>query len=241
MPQPGSANRLPVLAVVAALTLAPSLALCGGALPGDPPAGYEFAPSDDRILGVIPNYQTVSDPNSHVASLTVKQKLKLFVKESSDPYTGASALMGAALSQSANGHPKYGQGGKAYAQRFGAAMTDFGAQNFFSDAVLASLFHQDPRYFRKGPPAGVLARVWYSMSRTVITRQDSDRPAFNISGLLGMSLGIAASNLYYPSASMNGSAVRSRFGTSLMGASLGNLLPEFWPDIKAKVFRPKSS
>lgn len=228
------------MALVAGLALAPWPALFAEPPAGDPPAPFGSALGEERILGVIPNYQTVSDPNNHVAPLTVKEKWKLFVKESSDPYTGASALLGAALSQSGNGNPKYGQGTMAYAQRFGAAVTDFGAQNFFSDAVLASLFHQDPRYFRKGPPAGILTRVWYSMSRTVITRQDSGRPAFNVSGLLGMSMGIAFSNLYYPSASMNGSVIRSRFGTSLMGASLGNLLPEFWPDIKAKFFRSKS-
>lgn len=239
MRRPGRTNRLRAVVCLAVWSLAATAAFAGSPS-GDPPAGYEFAPTDERILGVIPNYQTVSDPSSHTAPLTVKQKFKLFVKETSDPFTGASALMGAAMSQYGNGTPKYGEGGGAYAQRFGAAVTDFATQNFFSDAVLASLFHQDPRYFRKGPSAGILSRVWYSMSRTVITRQDSGRPAFNVSGLLGMGLGIAASNLYYPRASISGEVVRDRFGTSLMGASLGNLLPEFWPDIKAKLFHRKS-
>ena len=201
----------------------------------DPKAGL----GDDRILGVIPNYQTVNDPRSQILPLTVRQKWRLFAKETFDPFTGASAAIGSAFAQSGNGDPRYGHGGKAYAERFGAAVTDFATQNLFSDAILASLLHQDPRYFRKGPQSRILARVGYAVSRTVVTRQDSGRAAFNFSGVIGMSLGIAASNLYYPRASVNGSVVGSRFGTSMMGGAIGNLLSEFWPDIRAKVFRHK--
>lgn len=210
-------------------------ALCAeGPLAGAPnPAG------DKRILGVIPNYLTVNDPNGKVLPLTVKEKWKLFAKETFDPFTGASAAVGAAFAQSGNGDPKYGHDGKAYAQRFGAAVADFTTQNFFADAILAPLLHQDPRYFRKGPQAGILKRVGYSVSRIVITRQDSGRASFNASGVIGMSLGIAASNLYYPRASVNGSVLGNRFGTSMMGGAIGNLLSEFWPDIRAKVFRHK--
>jgi hypothetical protein len=199
----------------------------------DPKSGL----GDDRILGVIPNYQTVNDPRSQVVPLTVKQKWRLFAKETFDPFTGVSAAIGSAFAQSGNGDPRYGHGGKAYAERFGAAVTDFATQNLFSDAILASLLHQDPRYFRKGPQSRILARVGYAVSRMVVTRQDSGRAAFNFSGVIGMSLGIAASNLYYPRASVNGSVAGSRFGTSMMSGAIGNLLSEFWPDIRAKVFR----
>jgi len=54
-------------------------------------------------------------------------------------------------------------------------------------------------------------------------------------GLGGMELGIALSNAYYPPKSVTGSEVAYRTLTSLSSSALGNLLPEFWPDIKAKV------
>ena len=197
------------------------------------------ASSDERILGVIPNYQTVSDPNLRPAPLTVAGKWKLFVRETVDPYSFVSAAMGAALSQSSASDPKYGNGLRPYMQRFGAATADLATQNFFSDAVLASLLHQDPRYYRMGPEHSVVARVWYSMSRLAVTRQDSGRAAFNVSGVLGMAMGIALSNAYYPNDSVNGSVTGSRFITSITGASLGNLLPEFWPDVKRKLIQRK--
>lgn len=195
--------------------------------------------SNDRILGVIPNFLTVEDPRQTVAPLTVKQKFALFAKETFDPYTVAASAAGAALSQIDNDDPKYGHGAGPYAQRFGAAVADVTTQNFFSDAVLASLLHEDPRYFRRGPEFGVWYRVGYALSRVVVTRTDAGKQRFNFSGIFGMSMGIALSNAYYPDSSVNGEEVATRFGTSLIATALGNLLPEFWPDVHQKFFHRK--
>lgn len=194
---------------------------------------------DDRIFGVIPNYLAVEDPQQKVVALTVKQKFALFAKETVDPYTFAASAAGAALSQIDNDNPKYGHGAGPYAERFGAAMGDVTTQNFFSDAVLASLLHEDPRYFRRGPEYSVWSRVGYALSRVVVTRTDKGTSRFNFSGIGGMSLGIALSNAYYPDSSVNGEEVASRFGTSLAASALGNLLPEFWPDFHERFFHRK--
>lgn len=191
--------------------------------------------SSDRILGIIPNFQTVSDPATPYVPLRVRDKWELFLRESVDPYTFATAAVGAGISQWHNEDPKYGIGFTPYMQRFGAAQADITSQNFFQDAVLASLFHEDPRYFRKGPGSTVRHRIFYSISRAVITRRDSGKDAFNFSGILGMEMGIALSNLYYPPKSVNGSEMAYRTFTSLTATALGNLLPEFWPDIKQKL------
>ncbi len=192
-----------------------------------------------RIFGVIPNYLTVEDPEKKVTPLTVKEKFRLFAKETFDPFTAGSAAAGAALAQVDNDNPKYGVGAGPYAERFGAAVADIATQNFFQDAVLASLLHEDPRYFRRGPEFGVWYRVGYALSRVVVTRTDAGKERFNYSGMLGMGMGIALSNAYYPDASVSASEVGYRFGTSMMASALTNLLPEFWPDIHEKFFRRK--
>ena len=143
------------------------------------------------------------------------------------------------MSQAGNDDPKYGQGSGPYAQRFGAALADVTTQNFFSNAVLASLFHQDPRYFRRGPDYRFWYRLRYSLTRVVITRTDRGKPAFNYANIGGISLGIGLSNAYYPDRSVNGAEVGTRFGSSLVASALANLLPEFWPDIRQKIFRRK--
>jgi hypothetical protein len=192
-----------------------------------------------RILKVIPDFQTVRDNSQPVPPLTPGEKWKLAWKETSDPFNIASAAMTAAFSQRDNATPKYGEGWPAYAKRFGAANGDFATQNFFTAGVFANLLKQDPRYFRKGPSAGVMTRIWYSATRLFVCRNDAGRWVFNSSGLLGMSAGIAASNLYYPSASRNAGVMAGRIETSLFGGFTGNLLSEFWPDLQKKFFQKK--
>jgi hypothetical protein len=189
-----------------------------------------------RIMGVIPDFQTVRDPNVAVVPLTPRQKWSLAFKESVDPFNVASAAMTAGFSQMGNQTPKYGEGGWSYGKRFGAALADFGTQNIFSAGLLANVLHQDPRYYRKGPGTGVMKRVVYSVSRIVIARQDTGAAAFNASGVFGTVMGIAASNLYYPSASRTTSVMLGRLNTSFTGGVMGNLMSEFWPDLQEKVF-----
>jgi len=195
------------------------------------------ASQEERILGVLPNYLVIEDPHRSVAALTATQKFNLFLRETTDPFTFVSAGIAAGLSQPGNSTPRYGVGAGPYGQRLGAAYADIALGNFFSDAVLASVFHQDPRYYRMGPGHSVLHRTAYSLSRLFVTRQDSGRSAFNISGVLGTGLAIGLSNAYYPECNVNGSTAGSHFMSNVIGASVANLLPEFWPDMKQKFTR----
>ncbi|HXK03438.1 MAG TPA: hypothetical protein VMS37_13620 [Verrucomicrobiae bacterium] len=203
------------------------------------PAPVAVPLNEDRILKVIPDYQTVRDTSQPVAPLTPAQKWNLAFRESIDPFNIANAAMTAAFSQHDNQTPKYGEGWSNYGKRFGAAIGDFGTQNLFSAGVFANLLHQDPRYFRKGPSAGIAPRVWYSVTRLFVCRNDEGRPVFNSSNLLGTSMGIAASNLYYPSASRTGTVMAGRVETSLFGGVMGNLMSEFWPDLQRKFLHSK--
>jgi hypothetical protein len=196
--------------------------------------------NDQRIALVIPDYQTVEDSSVPVAPMTAAEKWHLGWKETIDPFNIATAAMTAAFSQRGNQTPKYGEGWPNYGRRFGAAVGDFGTQNLFSAGLFAVLLHQDPRYFRKGPRAKILPRVWYSVTRLAICRNDSGRDTLNTSNFLGMSFGIAASNVYYPSSSRTGTVMAGQVETSMLGGVTGNLMSEFWPDIQKKFFRKKS-
>jgi hypothetical protein len=204
------------------------------------PAPSSSVFNEERIAGVIPDYQTVRDSRRSVPPLTVRQKFDLAFKETIDPFNIASAAFTAGWAMIDNQTPRYGEGAAAYAKRLGAAQGDFASQNFFSAGVFASLLHQDPRYFRLGPErAGLIRRIAYSISRLGIARQDSGKSAFNGSNIFGMILGIAASNAYYPSASRTGTVMVGRVGTSLMGGAIGNLMSEFWPDVQKRLHKKK--
>jgi hypothetical protein len=73
--------------------------------------------------------------------------------------------------------------------------------------------------------------------RLFVCRSDEGRTVFNAANFLGMSTGIAVSNLYYPSASRNGKVMAGRVETSMLGGVTGNLLSEFWPDLQRKLLR----
>jgi hypothetical protein len=227
-PVPGDSGESPL----AALLPAPVIPVVPVGMPVNmaPSPGLD---TSNRILGVIPDFQTVRDPNAAFVPLTPKQKWSLAFKENVDPFNIASAAMAAGFSQMGNQTPKYGKGGPAYGKRFGAALADFGTQNIFSAGLLANVLHQDPRYYRKGPGTGVVKRVVYSVSRIVIARQDSGAQAFNASGVFGTMMGIAASNVYYPAASRRGSVMLGRVNSSFSGGIMGNLMSEFWPDLES--------
>jgi hypothetical protein len=216
--------------------LAVLTALCTPIVVGQTPSAAPPDADNPRIFGVLPNYTTVSDATSSVEPLTFKQKAELFARQTYDPGTIAAAAAGAGLSQAQDDDPKYGEGWGPYGERFGAATADLTTQNFFGGVLLAGLFHEDPRYFRRGPAFGFWNRLGYSISRVAITRTDHGTNRFNFSGTIGMSMGIALSNAYYPDASVNGAEVASRFASSLAASAIYNILPEFWPDIRAKLF-----
>lgn len=195
--------------------------------------------NETRILKIIPDFQTVEESSRGVAPLTAAAKWRLGLKAAVDPFNIGSAAMTAAFSQHKNQTPSYGEGWANYGKRFGAAVADFGTQSFLSAGVFATLLHQDPRYFRKGPGAGKLSRTVYSITRLFVCRSDAGRSVLNASNLLGMSTGIAISNLYYPSASRTGTVMAGRIQSSLLGGLTGNLLSEFWPDVQHKFFRKK--
>lgn len=203
------------------------------------PAPVAVPLNEDRILRVIPDYQTVEDTSHPIAPLTAAQKWNLGLRETVDPFNIATAAMTAAESQHGNETPSYGEGWANYGRRFGAAIADFGTQSFFSAGVFATLLHEDPRYFRKGPGSRVMPRVWYSITRVFVCRDDKGHSVFNAANILGMSAGIAASNLYYPSASRTGAVMGERVETSLFGGVMGNLMSEFWPDVQRKFFRKR--
>ena len=204
------------------------------------PAPLAVPLNEERIFKVIPDYQTVRDTSSPVAPLTARQKWNLAWRETVDPFNIASAVMTAGFAQHDDQTPRYGEGWSNYGKRFGAAVADFGTQSFFSAGVFATLLKQDPRYFRKGPGAGVAPRIWYSVTRLFVCRNDAGRAVFNASNFLGMGTGIAASNAYYPSRSRTGTVMAGRIETSMLGGVTGNLLSEFWPDVQRKFFRTKS-
>ena len=132
-----------------------------------------------------------------------------------------------------NDNPDFGLGATGYARRFGAAYGDLVIGNYFTEAIIPTLLHQDPRYFRRGTGGG-WPRLKYALTRTLITRTDSGRRAFNYSEILGSAAAAGLSTLYYPASDRDIGEVGEKFCIQVAGDSLFNVLIELWPDMRRK-------
>jgi hypothetical protein len=115
-------------------------------------------------------------------------------------------------------------------KRFFASAADDTAQNFFGDYVMASLLHEDTRYRRAGPAHSFVRRVAHAAFSGLVARNFSGGRTINWSNITGSAIGAAISNAYYPAVDRSASITASNFAQNVIGAGLGNLAPEFWPD-----------
>jgi hypothetical protein len=184
--------------------------------------------------------QNALPPDTSVQSATalptpsVSEKWDLFVSETASPFTVAAAGFNAAISQMTRSAPLYGRHpwkDGAFPKRAGASLGDIVSQNFFSDFLLASAFHEDTRYVRMGPSRKKWSRIGYAISRSVIARTDSGNPTFNFANVLGSAMSAGLSNAYYPDVSRTTSVSLTNLGTSVAGSGLANLMPELGPDV----------
>jgi hypothetical protein len=189
------------------------------------------AEESQRMAGIVPNFMAVN--NGKALPITPAQKFQLFFKGAFDSYQFVLAGIDAGIGQAEDSNRGYHQGLKGFARRYGANYGDNFDGNLWGNAILPSLLHQDPRYFRMGH-GPILHRALYSISTTFRTRGDSGhwQPAY--SNILGNLIGAEISNVYYPDYPDN---ERGLYPTLRRGLSvtyqgtIGGLLEEFYPDL----------
>ena len=186
--------------------------------------------SPKRIMGMVPNFQTTNAKPSNERALTPKEKFILATHQSFDISAHVGDLFQSALQQAANGQPNYGQGWGAFGERFAASEADQVTGSYLTYAVLPIVFHEDPRYFRRGHgPAPV--RIWYALSRSVITRRDSGGWTFNKSQAIGSFIAGEISTTYYPAQDRNLDGVAVNCAVNLAYKGGFNVLSEYYPDL----------
>jgi len=199
--------------------------------PQQPPDAQQEG--DKRILGVLPNYRTVEDSRPF-SPITPKQKFTIAAKDSFDYPVYFTSAAFAALYQLDDQNPSFGQGLKGYAKRYGAAYGDQAIGNILSEGVFPTLFHEDPRYFRRGT-GGKWSRTRYALTRVVVNRTDRGNWGFNYAEWVGNGTAAAISNLYYPSDTRNFHDNVEKVGVAVATDAFSNVLKEFWPDWKKKL------
>jgi hypothetical protein len=181
-----------------------------------------------RILGVIPAFNSVYEGT--VPPLTPGQKMRLMFKSTTDVYVFGFAAVTAGIGQAQDSHAAYGQGLEGYAKRFGANYADTADGNFWGNAILPIVLHEDPRYFRLGE--GTLThRLLYSMSTAVWCKRDNGTSGPNYANVFGNLIAGGISNVYYPEADRGLGNTLQNAATVTAEGMIGAALIEFWPDI----------
>lgn len=187
-----------------------------------------------RILGVVPNFNTTSD--LHAAALSAGQKYSLALKGAIDPFEFVAAALDAGYSQATGQFAGYGEGMEGYSKRLGAAYADSFDGTMIGNGFFPAILHEDPRYFRKGD-GSVGSRIWWALLSTVRCKDDNGGWTPNFSNVLGNIAAGGISNAYYPAADRGVSLTFQRAFTVTAEGTLGALADEFWPDIQRKFLR----
>jgi hypothetical protein len=182
------------------------------------------AAEQQRVLGVLPNFY--SSYIWDAAPLNPRQKFGLAFHSIRDPveFLGTGIVAGA--EQATDTFPGYGQGAEGYAKRYGAAYADEVLGRLIGSAILPSLIHQDPRYFYRGS-GSVRSRIFYAVSRAVVTRGDDGRTEPNYSRVFGSFAAGSLANLYYPRADRGVGLTLGDGFVSMASHAADNLIREF--------------
>jgi hypothetical protein len=181
-----------------------------------------------RVMGVMATFNTTL--NKDALPLSPKQKFQLFFRSATDPWPFLLNGFVAGIGQAKDSNPDWGQGMQGYAKRFGSGYSDYFIGNFFGNALLPSLLHEDPRYFQKGT-GSVGSRILWAAGGSVWCKRDKGGWGPNYANVAGNLIGTAIARVYYPPEDRNVQDTVMDGLTVTAEGAIGSELIEFWPDI----------
>ena len=181
----------------------------------------------NRVAGVMAAFNTTQNQNA--APLSPRQKFQLFFKSSTDPWPFGLAAVVAGIGQADDSYPAWGQGMGGYATRFGGAYSDYFIGNFFGNALLPSLWHEDPRYYQKGT-GSVASRALWAAGSTGWSKRDNGKWGPNYANVIGNLIGAAIARIYYPASERTVTDTITDGLTVSAEGIVGAEVIEFWPD-----------
>ena len=213
--QPGALPALPDAPTPAAGAACPAPAMQAAA---SSVGGKKYAPLYARTIF----------PGQIAQHLTVKDKFIYSFRQMVEPVNLFPAVFSSGESQWRNSDPKYGTDSGAFGQRLGAALIREDSDRLFTNAVLPSLLHEDPRYYRLGE-GSTMRRTGYALEQVFVGRTDDGKSIPNYAGFIGRAMAAGLTQAYYPDTSRGGGVVLRGFGASLGGLAAFNLMREFVP------------
>ena len=187
-----------------------------------------------RILGIIPNFRSVS-VDEKLPPIATHDKFKLMLEDSFDYSNFIYVGILSGISQAENSYPEFRHGAPAYGRYYWHSFADTLDGNMMTEFIFPTATREDPRYYTLGR-GGFVKRTVYTFGRLVITRTDHGHETFNISEIVGNGAAAGVDGLYYPSQERTWTKTGQRWAQQVALDGFANLIKEFWPDINSRLF-----
>jgi hypothetical protein len=149
-----------------------------------------LGPVSKRLLGVVPNNRADQIRDTYTP-LTTAEKFHIARSDSFD-WPNYFLLAGLATeSQLAAGGFSHSGGITGFGEAYSRSLGDQIIGSYVTEAILPSLLHEDPRYFRVGSGT-FLRRAGYATSRIFVTRMDEGYNRFIRVWVIAMGFASAA-------------------------------------------------
>jgi len=189
-----------------------------------------------RILGIIPNFRSVSSGSTpHPPGW--KYNFTIATHQSLDYSTFVFLGLTSASAEGMDSHPALGKGVEGFYNYTWRGFLDKTDNTYLSAWLLASALHEDTSYYALGSPHHVATRVLYVISRQGVARTYGGSQTPNIAGLGGKVLTQVISRNYYHSSATSFDVLATKFGYSVMRDVAFSAIREFYPDIAAHYIR----
>lgn len=224
--EPAPADELAIAAILNSNLPATPLPFISSAMTSLTP------PAPKRLFGIIPNHRA-DQYQADYQPLNRSEKFEIARQDSFD-WPNYFLLVGYAMqSEMASGNGSHTSKLAGFGQFYSRSVADQIIGSYVTEAILPSLFHEDPRYFRLGT-GSLWFRAFHAASMILVARRDNGRKSFAFSETLGNAGVVAISSLYYTN-DQSAKDAAQRFGMTLGNDVISNLLTEFWPDIKRRL------
>ncbi len=202
-------------------------------------APSDRAPQTKRILGIIPNFRSVST-DEKLPPQSAKDKFTEATHDSFDYSSVFIPAMLAAYSLGTDADPEFGTGATGYGRYFWHAAVDQTSENYMVEFIVPVITREDTRFYTLGR-GGFFKRTGYALSRTFVTRTDSGSETFNFSEVIGSGASSGISSLYYPSRERNFSNTATEWGIDIGIDAASFVAKEFWPDVNRRLFHASNA
>lgn len=200
-------------------------------------APYAGGKQTRRILGIIPNFRSVS-VDEKLPPISPHEKFKLMMEDSFDYSSFIYVGILAGVGQAEGSYPEFHNGPPAYARYYWHNFADTLDGNIMTEFLFPVVTREDPRYYTL-ERGSIFKRAGYAVGRLLVTRTDKNGTSPNYSEVVGNGAAAGLASLYYPAPERTWTKTGQRWVTQIGLDGVSNVFKEFWPDVNDRLFHSK--